>query len=99
MTTKILRILTLVLYLGIQIDGEHIGGPLIMFLLFEPFWSVLVLVTLIVLLVTIFKPRQKRDKAVIPVGLIVLSIPPGQHFVDLIEHSRWTNATPFIVTA
>lgn len=33
MTVKILKILTLVLYLGIQVSGEHVGGPLILFVL------------------------------------------------------------------
>jgi hypothetical protein len=99
MNTKLLRILTLILYFGIQIDGEHIGGPLIMFFLFELYWMVLILIALAVLLVTIFDPGEKRDKVIVPVGLIILSIPPGLHLVDLIERSRWHNATPFIITA
>ena len=107
MGIKITRILTLVLYLGIQLSGEHIGGPLIMFLFFGflgksilvVMGSVLILLTIVMLLSTIFKPKTKRDKIIIPVGLIILFIPLTQHLVYLKDYYQWVDEKPFAITS
>ena len=103
----ILRILTLSLYMAIPIEGEHIGGPLITFLILiglfgdfglEMLWPIFILLTVFVLLWTIFKPAIKRDKFIVPIGLTILFIPL---IVHLFERGRyyWANLTPFTITS
>jgi hypothetical protein len=79
MRNKIFKILTLLSYCLIIINGGHLGGPLILFLLLGLTNSGLGLlyvgilwVALFGLLYTVYRPNVKTDKIVIPIILSVL---------------------------
>jgi hypothetical protein len=106
MRIKVIGILALVLYLGIQVRGEHLGGPLIIFIFIGLFddsilvvmLRALILLAVFVLLWTILEPRIKRDKFIVPIGLTILIIPLIEHTYER-GHYHLTHLTAFTITS
>jgi len=106
MSIKFLKILTLIIYMGIPVGGDHVGGPWILILLFSlftkaPFTILLASTILIVwgaLFISIFGPFKKHDSVWIPIGLVLLASALGPHTVDLITNDQLRSTTPFFIT-
>lgn len=86
-------------------QGEHIGGPLILFILFALFtaipqepWSLLVVLALAGLVVSTVRGRMPLDRFLIPVCLLVMTYPLTQHADYLIRYVDFVNEGPFLVT-
>jgi hypothetical protein len=107
MTIKIFKILTILSYLFIQINGEHVGGPFGLFLLFgltQDSWTnisgtILIMTALFILVMTTFKNIFLPDKYLLPIIYIILSIPIVSEFSKIISTDRLTSTYPFQLTA
>lgn len=105
-TIKIFRILTIASYFLININGEHFGGPMILFLLFwlsdGKTWTVLG--TLLLLLSAIFsiyfalKPLYWRDKYLIPFLYLILLSPFLIYYKQTFRNLNWINGSMFFIT-
>ena len=96
----------LVAYMVIMFQGEHIGGPMILFLILGLMAEKTVLLTTLLtwigisgILFTIVKPNQSRDKILIPVCFALMLIPIVQHVHYVINYIKWINVKPFMITA
>ena len=106
MGIKFLKILTLIIYMGIPVVGDHVGGPLILMLLISLFTKAplvilmtsTILIILGALLVSIFRPYKKHDIVWIPIGLVLMASALGPHTFDLITHDQLRSTTPFFIT-
>ena len=100
-----LKILVILSYCFINIIGKHEGEYLVMLLFIgltnsglSFFYSALILLSLIGLIITIYKPNITRDKIVIPLisfALIVLFV---VEFKQTFSHLNWSNNNRFIIT-
>ncbi len=103
MLLKALKILTIISYCLIQISGEHLGGPLLLFLilgltnksLLIILGSTLILFALVIILLTIIKPFFITDKLTVPISLFIISIPIANEFLEIMDNSRWISTRPF----
>jgi hypothetical protein len=96
---KVIKIFTLLSFLGITIEGEHIGGSVIVFLVLPIFYwnnflSTLmafgIVLTLAALAWTIFNPNHRLVKIIVPTGITILIIPFFiSDFLNLINHTRF----------
>lgn len=106
MLPKALKILTVLSYCFIQLNGEHLGGPLILFLflgLFNGSWITVlgiisILTALTILCLTIWREIFIPDKIVIPIVLIILFVPLTLETVEVIENGRWLSTRFFQYT-
>jgi hypothetical protein len=94
---KILKTLTILSYLLIPINGDHLAGPFVLFLLLwlgdSNLWStigtLLIFISISLFTYVTFRPKIRRDKILIPIISIVLIFPFAKfykhtlHFFDL----------------
>ena len=105
-TIKTFRLLTIASYFLININGEHFGGPMILFLLLwlsdGTTWTVLG--TLLLLLSAIFsiyfafRPFYWRDKYLIPFLYLILLSPFLIYYKQTFRNLNWINGNMFFIT-
>lgn len=102
-----LKILFIIAYLFILLVGEHVGGPLILFLplyllsgdLLAMGLATLIITALAAVAYSIYKPT-KWNRHILLISGTILSIPIAQEFYYLYSGNtyRWVNTTPFYVS-
>lgn len=106
MLLKTVKILTILSYCFIQLNGEHLGGPLILFLFLGLFNGsaltilgiILLLIALVILTLTIWKQVFVSDKIVVPITLIILLAPLILETSEIIENGRWLSTVSYQYT-
>jgi hypothetical protein len=104
MVLKTLKLLTVLSFCYIQVRGEHLGAPMIVFLflgLLSKFKLTMVGVILIwmaLFSILISLTRSKNDRIVIPIALVILIVPIIIQFVNIFGHVKEVNETPFYLT-
>ncbi|MCA6444169.1 MAG: hypothetical protein IM600_12130 [Bacteroidetes bacterium] len=96
---KILKTLTILAYLLIPINGEHIGGPFVLFLLLwlgdSNFWptigTLLIFISIFLFAYVTFRPKQHRDKILIPIISVVLIFPFVKFYKQTLHFFDSTN--------
>jgi hypothetical protein len=102
---KILKTLTILSYLFIPINGEHLGGPFVLFLLLwlgdSNFWptigTLLIFISIFLFIYITFKPKMLRDKILIPIISIVLIFPFAKFYKQALHFFDGTNGLTFSI--
>lgn len=102
MLLNVIKILTVLSFCFIQINGEHLGGPLILLLFISLFngsalsiiSTLLLIFALALILLTIVK-KIALEKIIILISIITLLAPLLLETIDIIEHNRWQSTKPF----
>lgn len=97
---KILKMLTLLSYLFIPINGEHLGGPFILFLLLwlsdSNFWptigTILIFISIFLFAYITIRPKIRRDKILIPIISLVFIFPFAKFYKQTLHFFDSTNA-------
>jgi len=103
---RFLKFGTVLSYLFITFRGEHMGGPLGLFLILGLFNSgipeqliiLLALASICFLCFSAIRPNINRDKYLIPLAAIFMVIPISQDAFNYIKYSRWSFQNPFAFT-
>jgi len=103
---EFLKILIVILYSSIMIQGEHISGPLITFIFLGIFdnnliitsISVLVILTLITYIYSAIKPFKKNDFILFIIGGVILYIPILGHIYTSYNKISFSNHKLFFTT-
>ena len=99
----LIKLSAVVAYCFILFPGEHVGGPLLFFVLFGTadggfvgLVCALVLITLFLMLLSMAIASKGVDRFLFPIGLSLLALPIIDYFPRVIEHPRF--AKSFIPT-
>ncbi len=102
-THWLLKLAVVLSYCFIMIPGEHVGGPLLVFVLFGlgeggaiTLVCALVILTLLAILTSMLIWDGRFNRALFPTGLMILSVPVIYYTPQIIEHSWF--GVPFIST-
>jgi hypothetical protein len=103
-----LKISTVISYSLIFMEGEHLGGPLIIFLLLGIFFDRDVITNIVAILDILllayfvyssFVPKRKMDMLVFSSGILILILPIIQEQLYLMKNSNFTDGKVFIITS